>query len=76
MYYDLVFICVYIQNRYKVTNIKQGSLSQIELGIRGCSMDLFIQHYKRIYNSSDKSTVYFLLLASESDGRGSEHDPN
>lgn len=76
MYYNLVFICVYIQNHHKVANIKQSSLSQIELGITNCSIDLFTQFCKNIFNFPIESDIYFLLLALESDRRRVEHDPD
>ena len=31
---------------------------------------------KNIFNPPNESAVYLLLLVPESDGRGSEHDPN
>lgn len=45
----------------------------------GSTMDkkrLYIAFHKNIFNPPNGWAVYLLSLASESDGRGSEHDPN
>lgn len=37
---------------------------------------LYIAFHKNIFNPPNGWTVYLLSLDSESDGGGSEHDPN